>query len=185
MTFLTEWSEWSSYVCDSTCGGGIALSTRECLSVPDGTIVNATDCIGDASRSQSNCAPEACPCKISQIKTKCPNRTMPIEYFIDKYIALIGGENNPTRVDLVPLNGAPTCPSAATQLSLATSGAGLSGGIVQGVPVVCGEAGVDFVCHKLENGASQWTPVDSGLRFFESAMHVYDNKFKVIVVGGR
>ena len=100
-------------------------------------------------------------------------------------MALIGGENDPTRVDVFPLEGAPDCPAPATQFTQATSGSGLSGGLVEEVPILCGEAGVDYMCHKLEKGASEWTPVASGARLFEAAMVVYDDGGRILAIGGR
>ena len=84
---------------------------------------------------------------------------------------------------MIPLEGAPACPETTVQLTGATSGLGLSGGVIEGIPFVCGEEGVDFQCMKLELGASRWVPVGSGVRFFESAMRVYDDS--VLAVGGR
>ena len=88
-------------------------------------------------------------------------------------------------MDVIPLEGSPSCPDTTTQFSQATSGLGLSGGLIEGIPLVCGEEGVDFVCHKLDVGANAWTPVTSGARFFEAAMIVYNEGNTVLAIGGR
>ena len=88
-------------------------------------------------------------------------------------------------MDVIPLEGSPSCPDTTTQFSQATSGLGLSGGLIEGIPLVCGEEGVDFECHKLDVGANAWTPVTSGARFFEAAMIVYNEGNTVLAIGGR
>ena len=44
---------------------------------------------------------------------------------------------------------------------------------------------MDYACHKLERGSSAWTPVASGVRFFEAAMVTYDGGSKILAIGGR
>ena len=171
-------------MCDSTCGGGVALSIRECIDTQKGTALEDAACDGNSTRSTYNCAPEDCPCNISHrlVNSACTSNFI---LFAVKYVVLIGGENNPSRVDVFPIEGAPECPAAPPQFSLASSGQGLSGGRVDNVPFVCGEAGVDYVCHKLEDGAAQWSPVESGVRSLEAAMVVFDGESKVLAIGGR
>ena len=43
----------------------------------------------------------------------------------------------------------------------------------------------DYACYKLERGSSAWTPVVSGVRFFEAAMVIYDGGSKILAIGGR
>ena len=113
------------------------------------------------------------------------NYKLSIGIFLDKYLLLIGGENDPTRVDVVPVDGAPACSGSPPQFTQATTGSGLSGGVVDGVPIICGEAGVDFACQKLASGASQWTTVGSGIRFFEATSRVFNNGTEMLTIGGR
>ena len=98
---------------------------------------------------------------------------------------MVGGENDPTRVDVIPLDGAPACSAPATQFTQATSGLGLSGGLVNDIPVICGEEGVNFECHKLNPSSNIWSPVASGVRFFEAAMTVYNGNSEILAIGGR
>ena len=86
---------------------------------------------------------------------------------------------------MIPLEGSPACPSTTVQFKNAISGLGLSGGVVDDIPIVCGESGVDYQCQKLELGANRWVPVDSGVRFFESAMTVINDGSDILAIGGR